>query len=584
MDRAAPCSRNEPIMQMPGLREDLVDELTPIAGTLTDTLRTSLCLCCALAVLLSCACGDILAAATTDPAAPTAKKVTETSAQDPLGRATPYGTVLGFLRAAERHDYALASDYLEAKSPVKKSEKLVRDLELVLNRGLKIGLEDLSRAPEGHLNDGLPLYTEKVGTAVFGKEKLDIILRRTTHPDAPAIWLFASETLLGVAAAADDLDLPWGEAIWPESFRQIQFMSRPLVALLNLIIVAPLLFFASWVLGRWLLNLLRPAVLRVNADEGEGALVRVRALVILLIFAILLRVMAMEALTVTGRIILATVATVLMIIAITWLLVRITKLVTRWRILRLQRSGQPSSIAAVELSSWLFVCVFVITGLFLTLRSLGFEVTAAIAGLGVGGVAIAFAAQKTLENLFGTVTIVTDKPIRVGDYCQVGTTEGTVESIGLRSTRIRTPDRALVTIPNGQLAAMTLGNTSERDKFLFRHNVRLRYDSTASQLRHVLTESRKALLAHPQVEPVSARARLLRFGDYSIDLELFAYVLTRDGLVFFEIQEQLLLRIMDVVEASGTSVALPYQTTPDEKPAQMGPLPQARTTRIVNES
>jgi MscS family membrane protein len=374
-----------------------------------------------------------------------------------------------------------------------------------------------------------------------------------------------------VASAAEQLDLTWGEAMWPESFRRVHALSYPLFQWANVVIGIPVLLLISWLLGGGLLKLLRPAVIRFNQEQGDIALTRVRWLVFLLIFAVLLRMVAMDAVTVGGRIVLGTAGNVLIIVAISWLLVRITRLATRSRVLRLQRTGMPSSIAAVELTGWLVRCVFFIAGLFLILRLIGVEVTTAVAGLGVGGIAIAFAATKTLENLFGTVTIVTDKPIRVGDYCQAGGTEGNVESIGLRSTRIRTPDRALVTIPNGQLATMTLGNLSDRDKFLFRHNIRLRYDSTAEQLRHVLAEIKKALLAHPQLEPVSARTRFTRFSEYSVDLEVFAYVLTRDALAFLEIQEKLLLQIMDIVEASGTAVALPYQTdtsSPHERPLQ----------------
>jgi MscS family membrane protein len=204
--------------------------------------------------------------------------------------------------------------------------------------------------------------------------------------------------------------------------------------------------------------------------------------------------------------------------------------------------------------------MFVIAGLFLVLRTLGFEVTAAVAGLGVGGIAIAFAAQKTIENLFGTVTIVTDRPVHVGDYCQAGSIEGGVESIGLRSTRIRTADRAVVTIPNGQLAGMTIGNLTHRDKFLFKHTIRLRCDTTADPLGRVLAHVTNMLSTHPMLEPATVRTRFVRFGDYSIDIEVFAYVLTRDGLAFLEIQQELLLGIMDIIEASGTAVALPYQT------------------------
>ena len=193
---------------------------------------------------------------------------------------------------------------------------------------------------------------------------------------------------------------------------------------------------------------------------------------------------------------------------------------------------------------------------------MGFELTAVIAGLGIGGIAFAFAAQKTIENLFGTVMVVADEAIQVGDTCQTGTIEGRVESIGLRSTQIRTLDRALVSVPNGQLAATSIGNLARRDKFLFRHNIRLGYETTADQLRHVLAEIRKMMLEQAKLEPATVRTRLIRFGDASLELEAFAYVPTRDEGVFLEIQEELLLRIMDIVEASGAAFSLPTEAAP----------------------
>ena len=567
MARAMPRSRNELTVnarssgsfhdEQFSLKHTYIQASSPHPRCATLLLRV-----CLLVSILTFTCPTAIsaAAAAETPAAAPAPKPPEPPTADPLGRSTPYGTVFGFLRAADKKDYAAAANYLDIKTAGKRTEKLVQDLRTVLNRGLKVGLEDLSRSPEGLLNDGLSVYAEKVGTVTFAEESLDIILRRTTKPDTPPIWLFAPETLLRVASAAEQLDLTWGEALWPESFRRVHALSYPLFQWANVVIGIPVLLLISWLLGGGLLKLLRPAVIRFNQEQGEIALTRVRWLVFLLIFAVLLRIVAMNAVTVGGRIVLGTAGNVLIIVAISWLLVRITKLATRSRVLRLQRAGMPSSIAAVELTGWLVMCAFFVAGLFLILRLIGVEVTTAVAGLGVGGIAIAFAATKTLENLFGTVTIVTDKPIRVGDTFQAGTTEGTIESIGLRSTRIRTSDRTLVTIPNGQLATMTVGNLSDRDKHLFRHNIRLRYDSTADQLRHVLAEIKKTLLAHPQLEPVSVRTRLTRFSEYSVDLEVFAYVLTRDSLAFLEIQESLLLKIMDIVEASGTSVALPYQT------------------------
>jgi MscS family membrane protein len=526
-----------------------------------------LLLCCTLAFIsYSFPARTFAAGAKAPVSAPAAKPAQpQPLPEDPLGRSTPYGTVTGFLRAAAKDDYELASNYLEGKQSDKRKAELARDLQVVLNRGLKIGLDNLSRAPEGHLDDGLPAHLEEVGTATFGRQSLDIVLRRTTSPDTPPIWLFSSETLLGVAAAAGQLDLAWAEAIWPESFREIRFLSFPLFTWMNVLVSIPLLLGIAWLLTRGLVRLLRPLDLRYSTNYGVSTLGRFKWLLFLLIFSLMARLAATQAATAEGRIFFTSVASVLIIVALGWLLVRLTKLVARLKIRQLRQVSLPGKIAAVELSSWLFVCLWFIAGLFVILRSLGIELTAVIAGLGIGGIAIAFAAQKTIENLFGTVMVVADEAIHVGDYCQAGTIEGRVESIGLRSTRIRTLDRAVVSVPNGQLAAMSIGNLARRDKFLFRHSIRLRYETTADQLRHVLAEIRKMMSEQVKLESATIRTRLIRFGDASLELEAFAYVLTRDAEVFLEIQEELLLRIIDIVEASGTAVALPSGTAPVAK-------------------
>src|SRR5207248_1522615 len=112
------------------------------------------------------------------------------------------------------------------------------------------------------------------------------------------------------------------------------------------------------------------------------------------------------------------------------------------------------------------MCLFCVADL-LTLWYWGYNTSTILAGLGVGGLAIALAAQKTIENLFGGVAVISDRPVFVGDFCRFGDQLGTVEDIGLRSTRIRTLDRTLVTVPNGQFSSITLENFSRRDKMLF---------------------------------------------------------------------------------------------------------------------
>jgi MscS family membrane protein len=194
------------------------------------------------------------------------------------------------------------------------------------------------------------------------------------------------------------------------------------------------------------------------------------------------------------------------------------------------------------------------------LGTLGFNLTTVFAGIGIGGIAIAFASQKTLENLFGGVSVLADEVIRVGDFCRIGDQVGTVEDISLRSTRIRTVERSEVSIPNGALATMNVENLTRRDKILFNPTLDLRCETSPDQLRCVLAEVRRMLYEHPKIESESARIRFASFASSALKLEIFSYVLTRDFAEFTAIREDLLLRIMEIVEKSGTGFAFPSQT------------------------
>jgi MscS family membrane protein len=183
-----------------------------------------------------------------------------------------------------------------------------------------------------------------------------------------------------------------------------------------------------------------------------------------------------------------------------------------------------------------------------------------LAGLGIGGLAIGFGAQKTIENLFGGVSVLGDEVIRVGDVCRFGDRTGTVEDIGLRSTRVRTEERTLLAIPNGTVATINVENLSRRDKILFKTVLGLHLDTSPDHLRYVLSEIWHVLQNHPRIETKTVRVRLVELASNSINVELLSYVLTRDFNEFAEVREELLLRIMHLVEDSGTTLASPSQT------------------------
>ena len=191
---------------------------------------------------------------------------------------------------------------------------------------------------------------------------------------------------------------------------------------------------------------------------------------------------------------------------------------------------------------------------------LGLPVYGIVAGLGVGGLAIALAAQSTMENLIGGLSLFADKPIRVGDLCRYGAEEGTVEAIGIRSTRIRGRERTLTTMPNGVLSKMPLVSLAKRDQMLIQSTIGVRYETSPEQLRYLLTKIREMLLGHPRIHPDLVRVRFVGFGVSSLDIELFAYVRTTKWPDFLDVREEVFLRAMEIVNESGTGFAFPSQT------------------------
>lgn len=194
------------------------------------------------------------------------------------------------------------------------------------------------------------------------------------------------------------------------------------------------------------------------------------------------------------------------------------------------------------------------------LAHFGFSVATLVAGLGLGGLAIGLAAQKTLENVFGAVSLALDRPLRAGDYVKVGDHLGTVETIGLRSTTLRTLDRTVVSIPNGDLANTRIENFALRDRMRLSCTVGLVYSTPPSAIRVIRDGLEKVLRDHPKIWPDNVQVRLVAFGASSLDLEVMAWFLTSEWTEFWQIREEVMLSFMQVVEAGGSSFAFPSQS------------------------
>lgn len=194
------------------------------------------------------------------------------------------------------------------------------------------------------------------------------------------------------------------------------------------------------------------------------------------------------------------------------------------------------------------------------LSELGYPVASLLAGLGIGGLAVALAARSTLENLFGAFSIGADQPFREGDFVKIEDFVGTVEAIGLRSTRIRTLDRTLISLPNGKLADMRVESFTARDRIRLACTVGLVYSTTVAQMREVLAGLESRLRRHPKIWPEAVVVRFKEFAASSLDIEIMAWFQTSDWSEFQVIRQDILLEFMEVVEKAGTSFAFPTRT------------------------
>jgi MscS family membrane protein len=230
----------------------------------------------------------------------------------------------------------------------------------------------------------------------------------------------------------------------------------------------------------------------------------------------------------------------------------------RWRV-RINPRVHGVSYSVLPLGLQILRLSLFLLAILSVLSAWGYNTSTILAGLGVGGLAVALAAQKTIENLFGGISVIGDRPVLVGDVCRFGNETGTVTHIGLRSTRIRTADRTIISIPNSQFSSMALENISRRDKIWFHPTLNLRRDTTSAQLLEVLASVREILGANPSVETGNVPVRFIGVGPYSLDVEVVAYIKTTDHDEFLAQQQDLLLRMLQVVEKAGTALAVPLQ-------------------------
>ena len=488
------------------------------------------------------------------------------AAIDPLGRETPHDAVMGFLRAAQDENYSVAAQYFQPAPGHRRlnptdEQDLAAQLFAVINQKIPASsLESLSRDPQGRLDDGLPSNQELLTGVRDSSSTFSIELLRMDDDHGNKLWYISRKTLSTIPELYDSLQFSGIGRKLPPYLAKTRFLSMPLWQWIAILLGIPLAVLIGWVVSliprlaiRYYRKKIDPAAVPAHTlfHIGPGTLL----LAAIVHYVFVFRIGA----SIVYRQYYRHVIWIFLAFAFYWMVTRVTSEVSERISMRLTASGRMAERSIVSLARRVLEVVIFIAVLLIALSGLGVNVTAALAGLGIGGLAIGLGAQKTFENLLGGISVLTDKALQIGDACRIGDQRGTVEDIGLRSTKLRTEDRTVVTIPNGTVAAAVLENYRQRDKILFRQMIRLRYDLSPDHLRYVLDEARLVLKQNSRVENASSRVRILRLAEYSIEVEIYAYILVRDYSEFLALQEELILLIVEAIEKTGAAIAVPSQ-------------------------
>jgi len=492
------------------------------------------------------------------------KKLAEAPVSGPFDeykRSTPRSSLIAFSLAVKEKDYERAVNYLDLRNlPFSLEEELdgpelIRKLIIVAQRAMVIDFETISDDPLGHKDDGLPSYRDRITTMKTKAGPVDILMQRVPRGDGVSVWKISNATV----ALIPQLDHEFGYGIIGNKLSDIfphyqvwGFEVWQLVMLIGLLISGYLIALVVTFLLVRVLMLTR----RFNKLRLQKFIVGPLRLLIMVLF--FRATFDMIAPSLTARALFE--ARTFLIIALLWVLLGVIDLIISRLADRMQRNGQQDAVVLLRPASTGIKLVILLLAILSWMDNLGYQVTTILAGLGVGGVAVALAAQKSLENLIGSITIYASQPVHVGDFCQFGDTLGTVEEIGLRATQLRTLARTIVHIPNAMFAAGKIENLTQRDKILYRTRLRLSYNDRPEQVKQVLAKIRELIDQHDFIDEDNSRVRFLEFGEYAQELELYVYIKTRDFAEYLEHREDINLRINDIVESAGAQLTVPAKS------------------------
>ncbi|WP_228730227.1 mechanosensitive ion channel family protein [Shewanella sedimentimangrovi] len=474
--------------------------------------------------------------------------------RDPLHRDTPRGALQGFFHAADAEDFNLAAKYLDLRylprgMNIQQAPEYAMMLLAIIDRNLWVDLARISDSPEGAVNDGQTAERDSFASLTVAGREVELLLQRVPGSKSSWVWKVSSATVAQLPELYRTLGysplvewyirhVPAGRLLMLDLWEWALILSLLGGAF---IVVLPL----TWLLRAWLLRSRWPLRYEL-ARLSSGAL---RFLLAVLLYKLALGNTTLPAPT-------RDIADNGLLLALTsvWMLWSLTGLVqSHWRERLMARGNKQAAALLRPLSNLVRTTVLALATL-MWLQHMGFNAGAILAGMGIGGIAVALASKQSIENFIGAVTLYASAPVKVGQRCKMGELEGRVEEIGLRLTRIRTLDRSVLHIPNAKLAEMEIENLSEREKIRFNPAIRLDYATGGEQIQAIVTDIKALLARHPMVEKQPLEVTLGGFGQFGLELKVLAYLATTSVATYHQLAHELHLGIMTIIEHHGSSL------------------------------
>lgn len=493
--------------------------------------------------------------------------------QDSFGRDTPRSTMQNFVKALSDKDMELTAKYLDSDflKKQKTPDAVIHDLKLALDKGGRL-LPDLSISDksEGDLADRLLSNLEKVGTIDVDDDKIDLLLIRKTDKDNVVYWQIYKETLDNLPKDLTENRTTLADAFGLDFFGDRQLLGHKISDVVSLIILIAIGLSLLWG-GLWagwgVFAFLYPKVRGKPFGIPSKALL---PLAVVILASMLPEMMVQMAVPVTLRSAVTRGIEVVAWLATAWLALRVIDAVFMRAEDNSRKHRRLEQVSILNLFRKVAKAFMLILAVIIIFGNLGFDLTTGIAALGVGGLALAFGAQKTIENLIGSVMVVADRPVRVGDYCRFGAMEGTVIDIGIRSSRIRTLSRTIVTVPNGEFSAMQIENYDARDMFYFYHFLYLKRTANPDEIGRLINDLQLFLENHVYVNNEWTLVRLSELRQDAFVVEMRCYLDASDVTVFWKKQSELLIDVLNEVARYDVEHALPSQEIKIKKDSEFG--------------